>query len=59
MHLWGPHGRALQVTGDLLGFWERHYPELKRELSRDYPRHFWPTDPQKAEPILRIPRKKS
>lgn len=56
IHLWGPHGRAQQVTSDLMGFWERHYPTLKKELSRDYPRHFWPDDPKSAAPILRKPR---
>lgn len=58
VHLWGPHGRALQVTGDLPGFWTRHYPSLKKELMRDYPRHFWPDTPTTAEPMLRLPRKK-
>jgi len=58
IHLWGPHGRALQVTGDLAGFWTRHYPALKKELMRDYPRHFWPDNPTTAAPILRLPRKK-
>jgi ATP-dependent helicase HrpB len=56
IHLWGPHGRALQVTADLFGFWERHYPNLRKELMRDYPRHFWPEEPRTAEPMLRIPR---
>ena len=56
IHLWGPHGRAQQVTSDLMGFWERHYPALKKELSRDYPRHFWPDDPKTAPPMLRKPR---
>jgi ATP-dependent helicase HrpB len=58
IHLWGPHGRALQVTGDLPGFWTRHYPSLKKELMRDYPRHFWPEMPTTAVPMLRLPRKK-
>ena len=56
IHLWGPHGRAQQVTSDLMGFWDRHYPALKKELSRDYPRHFWPDDPKTATPMLRKPR---
>lgn len=56
LHLWGPHGRALQVTSDLTGFWQRHYPQLKKELSRDYPRHFWPEDPTTAPPMLRKPK---
>ncbi|MFN9108471.1 MAG: ATP-dependent helicase C-terminal domain-containing protein, partial [Bacteroidota bacterium] len=58
VHLWGPHGRALQVTGDLPGFWQRHYPQLKKELQREYPRYFWPEDPLTAAPMLRLPRNK-
>jgi ATP-dependent helicase HrpB len=41
-HLLAPNGRAVQVTRDLGGFWQRHYPALRRELQRRYPRHAWP-----------------
>ncbi|MFN9893184.1 MAG: ATP-dependent helicase C-terminal domain-containing protein, partial [Acidobacteriota bacterium] len=40
-----PNQRPVQVTQDLAGFWERHYPALRRELGRRYPRHAWPEDP--------------
>ncbi|HET6414444.1 MAG TPA: ATP-dependent helicase HrpB [Anaeromyxobacter sp.] len=50
LHLLAPNGRAQQVTTDLAGFWERHYPALRRELSRRYPRHAWPDDPRTATP---------
>ncbi|MBN1773244.1 MAG: hypothetical protein JXB32_18425, partial [Deltaproteobacteria bacterium] len=30
------------------GFWERHYPKLRRELMRRYPKHAWPEDPRAA-----------
>jgi len=50
LHLLAPNQRAVQVTSDLAGFWERHYPALRRELGRRYPRHFWPEDPLHAEP---------
>jgi ATP-dependent helicase HrpB len=36
-----PNQRAVQVTDDLQGFWKNHYPELKKTLSRRYPRHVW------------------
>ncbi|TMA20342.1 MAG: ATP-dependent helicase HrpB [Deltaproteobacteria bacterium] len=42
LHLLAPNGRAQQVTQDLAGFWERHYPAVRRELMRKYPRHPWP-----------------
>jgi ATP-dependent helicase HrpB len=50
LHLLAPNRRALQVTTDLAGFWERHYPELRRSLMRRYPRHPWPEDPRTASP---------
>lgn len=52
IHLLGPHKRALQVTMDILSFWNKTYKELYGELKRDYPRHYWPISPQTAEPIL-------
>jgi ATP-dependent helicase HrpB len=50
LHLLAPNQRALQVTQDLEGFWKRVYPELRNQLSRRYPRHAWPEDPQKIPP---------
>jgi ATP-dependent RNA helicase HrpB len=50
LHLLAPNGRAQQVTSDLAGFWERHYPAIRRELMRRYPRHFWPEDGASASP---------
>ena len=45
LHLLAPNQRAVQVTSDLAGFWERHYPKIRKELMRKYPRHAWPEDP--------------
>jgi ATP-dependent helicase HrpB len=45
LHLLAPNHRPLQVTTDLEGFWRRTYPQVRRELSRRYPRHAWPEDP--------------
>jgi ATP-dependent helicase HrpB len=42
LHLLAPNQRPVQVTTDLAGFWERTYPQVRRELSRRYPRHAWP-----------------
>jgi ATP-dependent helicase HrpB len=50
LHLLAPNQRAVQVTQDLTGFWSRHYPALRRELGRRYPRHAWPEDPLTAAP---------
>lgn len=53
LHLLAPNHRAVQVTTDLAGFWERHYPAIARELRRKYPRHAWPDDPLTASPPQR------
>jgi ATP-dependent helicase HrpB len=43
--LLAPNRRPVQTTTDLAGFWARLYPEVRRELSRRYPRHSWPEKP--------------
>ncbi len=45
VHLLAPNHRPVQVTTDLAGFWERLYPQVRRELSRRYPKHKWPEKP--------------
>jgi ATP-dependent helicase HrpB len=50
IHFLAPNQRALQVTTDLPGFWERHYPDLRRQLMRRYPKHLWPEDGRTAKP---------
>jgi ATP-dependent helicase HrpB len=44
-HLLAPNHRAVQTTTDLSGFWDRLYPQVRRELMRRYPRHAWPEKP--------------
>jgi ATP-dependent helicase HrpB len=46
VHLLAPNHRAVQTTTDLAGFWERLYPQVRRELMRRYPKHAWPERPQ-------------
>jgi ATP-dependent helicase HrpB len=50
LHLLAPNHRAVQVTTDLANFWRQHYPAIRRELCRRYPRHPWPEDGASATP---------
>ena len=45
IHLLAPNQRPVQTTTDLAGFWQRLYPQLRKELGRRYPRHAWPEKP--------------
>lgn len=45
VRLLAPNQRPVQVTEDLASFWKNLYPQIRRELSRRYPRHKWPEDP--------------
>ncbi|GAB6042140.1 ATP-dependent helicase HrpB [Endothiovibrio diazotrophicus] len=59
LHLLSPARRPIQVTQDLGGFWERTYPEVKKELKGRYPKHVWPDDPWSTPATARAkPRKR-
>jgi ATP-dependent helicase HrpB len=45
VHLLAPNQRPVQMTTDLAGFWQRLYPQVRKELMRRYPRHAWPEKP--------------
>jgi ATP-dependent helicase HrpB len=41
VHILAPSMRPVQITQDLAGFWREHYPRIKQELQRKYPKHQW------------------
>ncbi len=45
LHLLAPNKRAVQITSDLAGFWVNHYPRVRQEFMRKYPKHPWPEKP--------------
>jgi ATP-dependent helicase HrpB len=59
IELLAPNGRPVQTTTDLRSFWERTYPELRKQLRGRYPKHPWPEDPWTATPTHRTTRRGS
>jgi len=45
VRLLAPNQRPVQMTSDLAGFWQRLYPQVRKELARRYPKHAWPEKP--------------
>ena len=56
--LLAPNGRPVQTTTDLRSFWNRTYPEVRKELRGRYPKHPWPEDPWNAPPTARTTRRR-
>ncbi len=58
LHLLAPNRRPQQITDDLAGFWERTWPEVRKELRARYPKHAWPEDPITASPLRGVKRRR-
>lgn len=54
LKLLSPAGRPVQITRDLKSFWERGYHEVRKDLKGRYPKHYWPDDPNAAQPTRRV-----
>jgi len=53
LKLLSPAGRPVQITRDLVSFWNRGYHEVKKDLKGRYPKHYWPDDPYTAQATRR------
>jgi ATP-dependent helicase HrpB len=53
LKLLSPAGRPVQITRDLVSFWERGYHDVKKDLKGRYPKHYWPDDPYTAQATRR------
>lgn len=59
MELLSPGFKPVQLTQDLRSFWQGTYFEVKKELKRRYPKHYWPENPLEAEAVRGVKRVKS
>lgn len=48
MELLSPGFKPVQLTADLQSFWQDTYFEVRKELRRRYPKHYWPDNPLEA-----------
>ena len=57
MELLSPGFKPVQLTQDLTSFWQGTYFEVRKELRRRYPKHYWPENPLEAEAVRGVKRK--
>ena len=57
MELLSPGFKPVQLTQDLHSFWKGTYFEVRKELKRRYPKHYWPEKPLEAEAVKGIKKK--
>jgi len=57
MELLSPGFKPVQLTKDLKSFWSSTYFEVRKELKRRYPKHYWPDNPLEEDPTRGIKRK--
>lgn len=56
MELLSPGFKPVQLTQDLASFWQGTYFEVRKELKRRYPKHFWPENPLESEAVRGVKR---
>ena len=56
LELLSPAQRPIQVTQDLVQFWQGSYAQVQKEMKSKYPKHYWPDDPANAQPTNKTKR---
>ena len=57
MELLSPGFKPVQLTQDIESFWSGTYFEIRKELRRRYPKHYWPENPLEAEAVRGVKRR--
>lgn len=57
MELLSPGFKPVQLTQDLHSFWKGTYFEVRKELKRRYPKHFWPENPLESVAVRGVQKK--
>ena len=58
MELLSPGFKPVQLTKDIVSFWNGAYFEVRKELRRRYPKHYWPENPLESEAVRGTKRTK-
>ncbi len=56
LELLSPAQRPIQVTQDLVQFWQGSYSAVQKDMRAQYPKHYWPDDPANALPTNKTKR---
>ena len=51
-----PAKRPIQVTQDLVKFWQGSYQAVQKDMKSQYPKHYWPDDPANAKATNKVKR---
>lgn len=56
MELLSPGFKPVQLTQDLRSFWNGTYFDVRKEMKRRYPKHYWPDNPLEAQAVKGVKR---
>jgi len=56
LEILSPGKRPIQVTQDLVAFWQGSYKAVQKDMKAQYPKHYWPDDPANAQATNKVKR---